>query len=365
MIGGIIDGNNNVAGLIGYVGGDYNYYNAGSCSILNNHVEGIVTSSKQAGGLIGEGIPYSDGWRWLILTINDNLVESQIKSSSQCGGIISYASNKCININRNVFRANAFSTDNVYGIANVYSSEVFSYENNFCISDTLFSKGSTAYRIGINAKPNNYSYNGMVVFRNGKLTDIEDSNQDGIGYGLRTLKKESTYVGAGFDFANTWTIKEGESFPYLKAQVAPVTVTSFTAGSKATIKGTATEGTTVYVMIGDNMYESYILDGQWEVSLGRINVGTEAKVYAMTRGRMPSISTKAVAESGSQPTPEGKAGDANGDGVVDSADVTAIINYILGKPSASFNKENADVNGDGDILIDDAVSTVQLIMNAQ
>ena len=365
IIGGTLSGSDNVGGLIGYAGGEYNYYNAGSCSISKNRIEGEITSSKQAGGIIAKGVPYSDGWRWLIITINDNLCESTIKSSSECGGIISYSSNKCININNNIYNADAIATNSVYGIANCYSSEVFSYENNFCMSDTIYSKGSTAYRVGINAKPNNYAYNGMAVFRNGKLMTIEDSNQDGTGYGLRTLKKESTYIGAGFDFTNTWTIKEGETFPYLKTQVAPVTITSFGAGNKASIKGTATEGTTVYVIVGDNMYESYILDGQWEVSLGRINVGNEAKVYAMSRGRMPSICTKAVAESGVSPVPDGKRGDANGDGVVDSADVTAIINYILGKPSSSFNKENADATDDGEILIDDAVQTVQLIMNAQ
>ena len=233
------------------------------------------------------------------------------------------------------------------------------------MSDSLYSSSGDTYRIGKNAPINNYAYNGMVVFRNNKPTIIEDGVGQGTGYGLRTLKKESTYVGAGFDFTNTWTIKEGETFPYLKAQVDPVTITSFEAGNKATIKGTATEGTTVYVMIGDNMFESFILDGLWEVSLGRVNVGTEAKVYAMSRGRMPSIAAKATATNGSQTAPEGKSGDANGDSVVDTADVTAIINYILGKPGSSFNKANADVNGDGEILIDDAVSTVQMIMNAQ
>ena len=39
-------------------------------------------------------------------------------------------------------------------------------------------------------------------------------------------------------------------------------------------------------------------------------------------------------------------GDANGDGVVDVADVVAIVNYILEKPADNFNIKAADVNGD-------------------
>ena len=88
-----------------------------------------------------------------------------------------------------------------------------------------------------------------------------------------------------------------------------------------------------------------------------------AKVFACYNGLTPSVCSKSI--SSSAPIITIIAGDANGDGVVDTADVTAIINYILGKPGASFNKENADVTGDGEILIDDAVQTVQLIMNAQ
>ena len=99
------------------------------------------------------------------------------------------------------------------------------------------------------------------------------------------------------------------------------------------------------------------------MTLGKTTEGTEAYVSAVTEGKMPSVfvRTKAVTVT----VPDRVSGDANGDGVVDSADVTAIINFILGKPSTSFNKENADVTGDGEILIDDAVQTVQLIMNAQ
>ena len=40
-------------------------------------------------------------------------------------------------------------------------------------------------------------------------------------------------------------------------------------------------------------------------------------------------------------------GDANGDGVVNVADIVEVNNYILGQPSATFNISNADTNYDG------------------
>lgn len=63
------------------------------------------------------------------------------------------------------------------------------------------------------------------------------------------------------------------------------------------------------------------------------------------------------------------AGDANGDGAVTIADVTAIIGYLTGNPPADFNKKNANVDGDLDatgepnITITDAQRVVNLILN--
>ncbi len=55
-------------------------------------------------------------------------------------------------------------------------------------------------------------------------------------------------------------------------------------------------------------------------------------------------------------------GDANGDGVVDVADVVAIVNKILEKPAENFNEKAADVNGDGVIDVSDVVGVVNLIL---
>ena len=56
-------------------------------------------------------------------------------------------------------------------------------------------------------------------------------------------------------------------------------------------------------------------------------------------------------------------GDANNDGSVTFADAVAVVNYILGNPSVSFNIAKADVNGDTKVTITDAVSIVNIILN--
>jgi hypothetical protein len=56
-------------------------------------------------------------------------------------------------------------------------------------------------------------------------------------------------------------------------------------------------------------------------------------------------------------------GDANNDGSVSIADVTAVINYINGIVVANFDVIAADVNGDGKISIADVTGIINIINN--
>jgi hypothetical protein len=58
-------------------------------------------------------------------------------------------------------------------------------------------------------------------------------------------------------------------------------------------------------------------------------------------------------------------GDADGNGVVDDADVVEVSNKILGKPSDKFVEANADVNGDGKVNTVDIVLIINSILTAQ
>lgn len=56
-------------------------------------------------------------------------------------------------------------------------------------------------------------------------------------------------------------------------------------------------------------------------------------------------------------------GDANCDGVVDVADITAIASFILGATPDAWNRENADANRDGSIDVADITATAAIILN--
>ena len=54
-------------------------------------------------------------------------------------------------------------------------------------------------------------------------------------------------------------------------------------------------------------------------------------------------------------------GDANGDGKIDVADITSVVNYIYGQPADDFNINNADVNANGIINVTDISGIVSII----
>jgi hypothetical protein len=55
------------------------------------------------------------------------------------------------------------------------------------------------------------------------------------------------------------------------------------------------------------------------------------------------------------------AGDAFEDGTVDTKDIAAIAEYLMGKNPENFNKNNADANNDGTINAADIVEIVNII----
>lgn len=56
-------------------------------------------------------------------------------------------------------------------------------------------------------------------------------------------------------------------------------------------------------------------------------------------------------------------GDANGDDIVDSNDITMILKYLMGDWQENFSEKNADANGDNLINIADILQIVNIILN--
>ena len=71
-----------------------------------------------------------------------------------------------------------------------------------------------------------------------------------------------------------------------------------------------------------------------------------------------SLSIKAIMGDKPQIT-----GDVNHDGKVDVADVTTLVDYILGNTPQEFNPNNCDVNEDTKIDVSDVTSLVDIILN--
>ena len=387
IVGGKIAGQNAIGGIVGSVlfiksvDRDYPRY---THNITGNVVMAEIEGSSKIGGICGviDGgrNSYYDCTR-ICVNVTDNEYIGSLTGTNSIGGIVGAVedcqqglySNKFYEtleswstIYRNVSQGSIIGESLIGGIVGSYVSGADGesvLRNNTCAADTLIANSGVCYRITNLEWPNNYASAVSVVFNNGRQVSVEDDNYNGTSYGIRTLKRQSTYEGLGFDFTKQWAIVEGSTFPYNISQCEPASINSFVAGSKSTISGTAKGNGTVYVFVGGVMKEAPIVDGSWELNLGNLRKGSEAKVSVQCSDKAPSVFVTAKAEAA--PAPPANVGDANGDGTVDAADVTAIINFILGKPSSSFNRTNADINGDGQILIDDAVQTVQIIMDAQ
>lgn len=363
VAGGRIEGVKNVGGITGYSGYIYSGYasnNFMDIYIYKNICSSSVKGEECVGGVCGKinsvySIKYSyntsntsnsrsEDSEGCCHHINDNCFKGEIEGQYHVAGIIgglfcelNLESNRAIyvdtyaktfiDIYRNICSGNIFSQENASGIlgeipTTVYingvassrtiiapQKDVLSY-NVFC-GDTISSQytNSDLFRISNHEGSSNYALSTSTLLIDGQSYVIEEDNaQQGVGYGRKTLMKQSTYEGLGFDFKNDWAIVEGETYPYNINQCRPATVTSFKSGTSGTIEGTAIGKSSqcngnVYVSIGDYFYEGTVTNGQWTVLLGEVKVGAVAKVTVMVDGMMPSILTTAIAEKGSSTTP--------------------------------------------------------------
>lgn len=370
----IIEGHNFVGGFCGLTG------EITGCMIIN----GMISGTSQIGGIAGRsdnyqnikecfcyaeitGVNYVGGIAGDLSggTMNCFFGGNISASGSDIGGITGCVYN-FPSVTRNYVTGSIKGGSYVGGIVGVRNSSYTHYTlNNVCIADAVDATSSVPYRISGYSGANNLAWAKTRLIQNGKEIVAEDNESNGTSYGEKTLKRSTTYIGIGWDFNNTWTIAEGESYPYLKAQTDYPTITSCEAGSKCLVKGTAPTGGKITVIAGEGIYSSTILDNSWEVSLGAMKEGEVIQVFSQMEGKLPSLVVTAVVTKGGGISPDIVKGDANGDSSVDTADVVAIVNHILGRSSVSFVEGNADLNGDGQVSVDDAVATVQLILDKQ
>jgi len=146
-------------------------------------------------------------------------------------------------------------------------------------------------------------------------------------------------VGSGYLYAAS------SSSNYLKTE------TKADANAEATISISSEDGNATITFQGTNTR-----------NLMRYNPNNDSPIFSCyssssTTGSLPQIYRKVV-ESNTL------VGDVNLDGEVSIADVTALVNIILGKTSSeNYDPDVADVNGDSDISIADITALVNIILD--
>lgn len=236
--------------------------------------------------------------------------------------------------------------------------------NSVCLARAI--EGYRVNRVSSSDSKNNKALSTIKLIENGiLLEDVPDNNLNGTGFGDQTMKRATTYSGIGWDMNNDWKINEGVDYPSLRLLSDYPIISKYETTSNCRLYGNSPVNGKIYVMKDGATYTSDIIDNAFEINVGAVNVGDTLLYFSMPEGGKPSMVRRIVIEGTTDPSCDVVKGDANGDSVVDAADVVSTVNSILGKPSSTFVQKNADVNEDGLILVDDAVGTVNVIMNNQ
>ncbi|MBP5712959.1 MAG: chitobiase/beta-hexosaminidase C-terminal domain-containing protein [Prevotella sp.] len=142
-----------------------------------------------------------------------------------------------------------------------------------------------------------------------------------------------------------WLIKDGESFLALPSAANSLAVqgSASNAGTEWTISFTSGNAYIKNVSLSD-YYLQY-------------NNASNVKCFRCYKGtqKYPTLYKEIIAQR--------KLGDVNGDGLVNIADVVALVSHILGNTPDVFYEDVADLNEDGNINISDAVNLVGIILS--
>lgn len=184
------------------------------------------------------------------------------------------------------------------------------------------------------------------------------------GYELKTLYVDGSDVLADVTDEGTYTIsslsKNMSVSATFEQKVETYTVT-VTAGEGGSIEIIGSEEATATFNVGENMSvkvtpdEGYVLAS---LMVGEDDYTAEVDeegdcVLEFEAGEYTVVATFAKA---------GKSGDVNGDGDVNTGDVTAVYGYIINGDASGFVKEIADVNGDNDVNSADVVAIYNIII---
>ena len=157
----------------------------------------------------------------------------------------------------------------------------------------------------------------------------------------------------------TVTITDNEDGDYIVSGSTTFSITAKTVSSP-----TVTLEKTYYFYDGTAKTPTVIVkDGETEIPASEYtvgysnntNVGTATVTITDKDGGNYTVSGSATFEIGLK-------GDANGDNKVDAADIVEMVNETKGQPSAKFKKNNADIDGNGQITDADITEVAKIIL---
>lgn len=382
-----VTGTNYVGGIVGKINADATQCSADATIVGSDYIGGIagqatsnisLSTSKgdvvttdtincRAGGIVG--VTYGN--------LTNCFSVANVKGGIYAGGVAGYSYGATDNCYAS---GNIASTNFGAGVVGYLDGEKASVNNCFAINNRIdvSDQSGVAMRVIGGFKNNaatpqatNFALKSMVVSVNDVTQIIYDDILEGKSLLLDALMKQATYKAQGWDFADTWAIKEGTGYPYLQffAQKKPVesitlsmTTAKMKVGEELTLTATITpdDATNKELNWTTSNGDAATVDENGKVSA--VGTGTATITATATDGSDVAASCEVTV---TEKTADFKMGDVNGDGVIDVSDVLTTASYAIGNESETFNFDAADVNKDGGIDVSDVLLVANIAIGKE
>ena len=302
---------------------------------------------------------------------------ANVKGGIYAGGVAGYSYGATDNCYAS---GDIASTNFGAGVVGYLDGEKASVNNCFAINNRIdvSDQSGVAMRVIGGFKNNaatpqatNFALKSMVVSVNDVTQIIYDDILEGKSVLLDALMKQATYKAQGWDFADTWAIKEGTGYPYLQffAQKKPVesitlsmTTAKMKVGEELTLTATITpdDATNKELNWTTSNGDAATVDENGKVSA--VGTGTATITATATDGSGVAASCEVTV---TEKAADFKMGDVNGDDVIDVSDVLTTASYAIGNESETFNFDAADVNKDGGIDVSDVLLVANIAIGKE
>ena len=256
--------------------------------ITNSYYSGDITGSDRVGGVIGE--IYGGN-------IKKNYANANVSGKTRIGGIVGSV----------IFPTSDTHVQVACIESNVANCPTISAEASNASIGRIYGEVAAGTVVGTTgSQEGNLALTTCKLFKSSALQEIEDGEQHGQSIGISLLKLKSTYVAKGWDFTNSWDIQETECYPYHTAQTAPPVIQTSPVSGGTTISGKATTGSIVYVVIGNNTYQTTTANNTWSVTVPAMQSGATMYAYAKAANKDYSYRTYSMvgyAGSGTEDDP--------------------------------------------------------------